>query len=59
MIEDEGQFGTLHLGLGEGGTFGLPVSAASHLDLVIRRPKVIIDGKKIVADEKLSNDLNY
>ena len=54
MVEDEGQFGTLHLGLGEGGSFGLPVSAPSHLDLIIRRPRVIVDGKEILAEERLS-----
>ncbi len=57
MAEDESQFGTIHLGVGEGRTFGLPVSAPSHADLVIRKPRVTLDGREILDNEKLSSDL--
>ncbi|MGM0603664.1 MAG: aminopeptidase [Bacillota bacterium] len=53
MGEDESKFGTLHLGVGEGNSFGVPNSAPAHLDLVIRNPRVEIDGQLILADEKL------
>jgi len=53
MAEDEGQFGTVHLGLGEGRTFGLPVSAPSHVDLVVRNPVVSVDGELILRQEQL------
>jgi leucyl aminopeptidase (aminopeptidase T) len=53
MAEDESQFGTAHIGLGAGHTFGLPVSAPSHVDLVMRRPTIAIDGKIVLADECL------
>ena len=54
MAEDESQFGTLHLGFGEGRTFGVPVSAPSHVDLVIRRPAVTVDGRVILKDEQIA-----
>lgn len=57
MAEDESQFATLHLGIGAGGTFGLPIDAPSHIDLVIRRPTVTIDGETIITDERVSEDL--
>jgi leucyl aminopeptidase (aminopeptidase T) len=56
MAEDEGQFGTVHLGLGEGRTFGLDVRAPSHVDLVVRYPTVTIDGRRVLADEQLTAD---
>ncbi len=58
MAEDESQFGTLHLGFGEGRTFGLDVIAPSHVDLVIRQPVVHVDGREIVRQERLSAALS-
>lgn len=57
MAEDESKFGTVHLGLGEGRTFGVPITAPSHIDLVIRRPTVRVDGREIVRGERLAEDL--
>lgn len=59
MAEDESQFGTLHLGIGAGRTFGLPIDAPSHIDLVIRKPTVAIDGRTIVSDECVSENLMF
>lgn len=53
MAEDESQFGTLHLGIGEGSTFGVPISAVSHADLVIRKPTILFDETIIFEKEKL------
>ena len=53
MAEDESQFGTIHLGVGEGRTFGIDNIAPSHIDLVVRRPEVKIDDLLILMDEKL------
>ena len=53
MAEDESQFGTLHLGIGEGSTFGVPISAVSHADLVIRKPTILFDETVIFEKEKL------
>ena len=48
MAEDESQWGTLHLGIGEGRTFGISNSASTHMDLVIKEPTVIFDGQKVL-----------
>jgi leucyl aminopeptidase (aminopeptidase T) len=42
-LEDEGEFGTLHLGIGNGITFGSSIRAVGHIDLVIRHPIVQVD----------------
>lgn len=57
MAEDESQFGTLHLGIGEGHTFGLPISAPAHFDVVIRNPKIMVNGQLIFMNEELVCDL--
>ena len=57
MAEDESQFGTLHLGIGEGETFGLKNKAPSHLDLVIRNPKIKIDNEIYFENEKLLKEI--
>lgn len=54
MAEDESQFGTMHLGIGAGATFGLPNSAPSHVDLVIRKPTIEVDGQLIMKNENLN-----
>jgi hypothetical protein len=33
-LEDEGEFGTLHLGIGNGITFGSTIRAVGHVDLL-------------------------
>lgn len=53
MGEDESKFGTLHFGIGEGRTFGVPSIAPAHLDMVIRNPQVKIDGKIIFENESI------
>ena len=45
--------GTLHIGLGEGRTFGSKISAKAHVDFVLDRPTLELDGKIIVSDRKL------
>ncbi len=52
-LEDEGEFGTIHLGIGNGITFGSSIRAKGHLDLVIRHPIVTIDGKTVIKDLEL------
>ena len=53
MAEDESQFGTVHLGVGDGRTFGIDNIAPSHIDLVIRMPEVFVDEKLILKEESL------
>lgn len=53
-LEDEGEFGTIHLGIGNGITFGSTIRASGHIDLVIRHPVVAIDGKVVLKDRELA-----
>jgi leucyl aminopeptidase (aminopeptidase T) len=53
MIESESAYGTVHIGLGEGKTFGSTISASAHLDIVMATPELELDGKKVVSARKL------
>ncbi|MFG6549518.1 aminopeptidase [Sulfitobacter sp. 1A05707] len=53
-LEDEGEFGTIHLGIGNGITFGSTIRASGHIDLVVRHPIVSVDGKVVLKDRELS-----
>jgi aminopeptidase len=50
MLEDEGCAGTAHLGFGSNATIGGRNLVAFHLDFVIRRPNVWIDGSLAVRE---------
>jgi leucyl aminopeptidase (aminopeptidase T) len=52
-LEDEGEFGTIHLGIGNGITFGSTIRASGHIDLVIRHPIVEVDGNVILKDRQV------
>ena len=52
-LEDEGEFGTLHLGIGNGITFGSSIRAVGHVDLVVRHPIVEVDGKIVLKDREV------
>jgi leucyl aminopeptidase (aminopeptidase T) len=54
MIESESAYGTVHIGLGEGKTFGSKISASAHLDVVLENPTLELDGKTIVSKRELS-----
>lgn len=55
MMEDEGAYGTCHIGIGDNTSFGGKVKARTHLDLVMRRAEVIIDGEYLEKNGKLQN----
>lgn len=42
-LEDEAEMGTMHVGIGNGITFGSSIRAPGHCDLVIRDAKVVVD----------------
>lgn len=48
-LEDEAELGTMHVGIGNGLTFGSSVRAPSHCDVVMRDAEVRIDGRIILA----------
>jgi len=50
MLEDEGVFGSVHIGIGTSITLGGSVKAACHYDLIMTRPTVVADGRVILED---------
>jgi leucyl aminopeptidase (aminopeptidase T) len=46
-LEDEKVIGTIHLALGDNSTFGGKTRAGIHVDGIILRPKVEVDGKEL------------
>jgi len=48
MLEDEGVFGTAHIGIGTNITLGGNVKAAIHYDLIMWEPTIEVDGKVIL-----------
>jgi len=56
MIESESVYGTIHIGLGEGRTFGSKITANAHTDLVLANPDLKLDGKLIVSNRELYLD---
>lgn len=55
-LESEAEYGTMHLGIGDGTSFGIPHRSPAHVDLVIRHPLLELDGRTILKDRKLYLD---
>jgi leucyl aminopeptidase (aminopeptidase T) len=56
MMEDEGAYGTCHIGIGDNTSFDGTVKATSHIDLVMHKPTIVIDGDTIQKDGELTVD---
>lgn len=52
-LEDEAEFGTMHIGIGNGITFGSSIRAPGHCDLVMRDAVVEVDGQVLLAECEL------
>lgn len=50
MLEDEGVFGSVHIGIGSSITLGGNVKAKCHYDLIMTGVTLEIDGKEIIKD---------
>lgn len=48
MLEDEGVWGTVHIGIGTNVTLGGEVKAAIHYDLIMWHPTIALDGRVIL-----------
>lgn len=53
ILEDEKALGTIHIALGDNSTFGGTVEVDSHLDGILLKPTVTIDGEVIIEEGKL------
>jgi leucyl aminopeptidase (aminopeptidase T) len=53
MLEDEGVFGVVHIGIGPNITLGGKIKAAVHYDLLMYRPTLDLDGNLILKDGQL------
>lgn len=53
MLEDEGSFGTIHIAVGTNAAFGGKVTTSLHLDMMIRKPVLELDGEVILDRGKL------
>ena len=53
LLEDEKVMGTVHLALGNNVTMGGSVNVPIHVDGVIKKPTVYLDGKLLMKDGKL------
>jgi leucyl aminopeptidase (aminopeptidase T) len=53
ILEDEKIYGTVHIALGSNDTFGGAVAAGIHVDGIITRPDLLVDGKLMVSGGKV------
>jgi leucyl aminopeptidase (aminopeptidase T) len=50
MLNDEGVFGTVHIGIGTSASLGGTAQAKTHFDALMWRPTLAIDGRVILRD---------
>lgn len=53
ILEDEKIYGTVHIALGSNDTFGGTVAAGIHVDGIITRPELLLDGRTVVKDGRV------
>jgi len=53
VLEDEKVMGTIHLAFGDNSTFGGKVKVDVHLDGLVLKPTVEVDGKEIMKNGRL------
>lgn len=54
MLEDEGCWGTVHIGTGTSTNLGGKIKAACHYDLLMDKASIVVDGKTILSDGELA-----
>jgi leucyl aminopeptidase (aminopeptidase T) len=52
VLEDEKAIGTVHIAIGDNRSMGGNVSVPLHLDAILRKPTLSVDGKVIIRDGK-------
>ncbi|NLL61237.1 MAG: leucyl aminopeptidase [Candidatus Atribacteria bacterium] len=53
MLEDEGVYGSVHIGIGTNITLGGKTKASCHYDLIMTEPTVIADGKALLKNGEI------
>jgi len=53
MLNDEGVLGTIHIGIGTSSNLGGSTKAATHFDVIVRRPDVSLDGAVLMEKGQL------
>ena len=53
MLEDEGVYGSAHIGIGTSITLGGTIKASCHYDLIMKNASLVADGRNILKDGKL------
>jgi len=53
MLEDEGALGSVHIALGSNADFGGKTKAARHIDLILSKATLVLDGKTVLQDGKV------
>ena len=48
MLEDEGVFGTCHIGIGTSITLGGKVKASCHYDVIMKNGTIVADGRVLM-----------
>jgi leucyl aminopeptidase (aminopeptidase T) len=54
MLEDEGVYGSAHIGIGTSITLGGTVKASCHYDLIMKDATLVADGKTLLKDGKFN-----
>lgn len=54
MLEDEGVYGSVHIGIGTSINLGGALKAACHYDAIMTKPTVVADGVEILKDGKIA-----
>ena len=55
-LESESEYGSMHIGIGDGTSFGVSHRAPAHVDLIVRSPTLELDGVTILRDRVLVLD---
>ena len=50
MLQDEGVFGTMHIGIGNNLSYGGTNDTPVHIDLIMMKPTYVVDGKTLYKD---------
>ena len=54
MLEDEGVYGSVHIGTGTNITLGGVIKAACHYDLIMTGATIVADGRYVLKDGKVA-----